>query len=104
MTNQKNIASVRHIADYLKDFELETELYAVWLSKNAVAEIAEAEKVWDEYREKVFPNAKESREQINEFDDVVIGVYRSREQAAFEKGMKAGARLMLELLGGGSND
>ena len=94
--------NVRVIAAFLKDLSPE-EANAEFYSGDTNAQLLKAEKAWDVWFEKSFP-CKKSAELANEVADVVIELCRAYEQAAFEKGMKAGARLMLELLGGGNND
>ena len=91
-------ASVRLVAALLRNMPLE-EASTEYYSGDSSKRLLKAEEAWNAWLEKSFPCIK-SAKLADEAAGVVIDLCESYEQAAFEKGMKAGARLTMELLGG----
>ena len=87
-----HIGSLRHIALYLScnDFGISPEA----LKADTETEKDMAHDSLYEWLEKSFPDIGAYREA----DDLITRCYQTYEQAAFEKGMKYGANLMLGLM------
>jgi len=89
------IGSLRHIAaEILGD---DGNITPGWMSKDTLTELAEAEKAYGAWYERTFGDT--DFEKANEAFDAIVGLQNATRQLAFEDGMKAGVRLMAELLG-----
>jgi hypothetical protein len=107
MTELANpIGSLRHISDQLMDGTgLNSACYIEWLKESTADEVAEANKAYEEWEEKTFPResdgqySNETWQRLDEACNMIVQRCSAYRQDAFEKGMQAGGRLMLELLG-----
>ena len=91
MKQFNHIGSLRHIANYLIGEEFSTCLE--WLKVDTETEKDEAHDELYKWLEKTF-----NGEAYRDADGIISRCWQAYEQAAFEKGMKYGANIMIGLM------
>jgi len=92
---------MRNIADLILNGSQQFCDYYInnWLPRDTAAEHTKAMTKYDEWYEREFEGESRSRDQANEVRKIIWELVSTAELLAAEKGMKAGARLVMELLG-----
>ena len=97
MRQHNHIGTMRNIADLILNSSQQLDDYYInnWLPRDTADEHTKAMTKYDEWYER----ESRSRDRANEAHKIIWGLVSTAELLAAEKGMKTGARLVMELLG-----